>query len=759
MHVDFLSLLIENAACFKHAYVPLKDQGLVHVRGVNLDEGGSNGSGKTSLFEMLFYLFYDKLTKSERKVKKDELINVYSPSNFLLHAEIMREDVPYTVEKYRKVKKRGSGVDVWKSGDLVTPDDPREAQKMLAGLLGRSWNEILGSVYLSQRHTHKMLEGTPAEKKEYMSRYFGLDSLDSMITSSEKRLKAVPLPDETHLRSLLDGVESDLSSLGDLSALDSSYESLVQRRDSVQRKLIETKTGLEKQEEAKQIQKEHKRWKKFLSSNYGISTDREEIKALLVESRESCSTLKDSIRNARKRAELLEEVSSLGGVVGEDLGDTLEDLRSSVSRLERLIPGVEKRQRLERKLDSIGEDEELSRAKLRKRKEKWSTRRSELSGKVASVVSELRKIRSVGDSCHTCLRPISPEEKAEMVQVREDNLSSLRSSCAKAEEALQAYSSRLADVEARVALLAQLEGLPDGDFKALQAELRQAQEEYKKVREDQSKLVRLGVLTEKLSDLPEPTYSIEELTDKLDAAESAVEYLDDAYQWVLQSGNVIFDVYEYQSLTSAVATHQSDLEAINDDLLAVQESRAQGKALLKQQKDINKTLSASSREKTKSQVLRYITITLGELKKKGLRESTKLLSGVLPIYLDQLFPKGDIELSETDDENGFDLVFNKGGKTLPLTLISGGQAKRVGLAIVFAFAKMGRNTTNLLICDEPFRDLDKNGREACFEVLRDFDIGTLLVTSHDQDLSASRKYDQVWTVQMKNQISTLYLDG
>jgi ABC-type Mn2+/Zn2+ transport system ATPase subunit len=84
----------------------------------------------------------------------------------------------------------------------------------------------------------------------------------------------------------------------------------------------------------------------------------------------------------------------------------------------------------------------------------------------------------------------------------------------------------------------------------------------------------------------------------------------------------------------------------------------------------------------------------------------------------------------------------------------------VGLAIIFAFAKMGQRTTNLLIADEPFTHLDKKGRQACYDLLRDLDIGTILVTAHDQDLTSSRKmYDQIWTIRMQNHKSRLYLNG
>jgi len=423
-----------------------------------------------------------------------------------------------------------------------------------------------------------------------------------------------------------------------------------------------------------------------------------------------------------------------------------------------LLPSLEKRKRLEKKLSRTEEDD-LPTKKLESRKEKWENRLSENSPELSVLSSELSRLYKVGDSCYACLRPISPQEKEEMIAEREKAKESLEKVCENAKSAMNSYTERLEVAEERTALLLELDDLPEGDADEVSTQLEEVRKEHRKLKSLQSKFVRLSVLNGKLSDLPECEKSEEALASELQEATDEKDLLDDAYQWILQCGSVTFDVYAYKRLLSAIETYDSRLSATNERLFSLQETRAQAKTLQKQEQEITKKLNTASREKTKSQALSYVQITLKELKKMGLRESTKLLTSVLPIYLEQLFPKGDIELAPTDNSDGFDLVFNKGGKNLPLTLISGGQAKRVGLAIVFAFAKMGRNTSNLLICDEPFRDLDKNGREACFEVLRDFDMGTILVTSHDQDMNASKKYDQVWTVQMKNHVSTLYLDG
>jgi len=762
MRTRFQSFRIENAGCFVEADVPLDDQGLVFVRGENLDEGDSNGSGKTTLFELLANCVYDKVTKTDRRTKKSDLLNVHHPKDFLTRLNLSVLEEPYSIEKYRLHSELGTGMSIRHGTQDITPDDPREASKAAQNLVGLSWNEYLGSVYLSQRYTHMMIDGTPAQKREYLSRYFGLDTLDVMIKETTKRLNDIPLPDETHLKGMLDSVEQDLADLGDSKTLQESLDALLTEQGDLHTRLVDLKVEQSKQDDARASDEMRKQWRKTLR-RMGLLLDPDPLREELRTRRQELVSTKELLTLLKKRNSLLarlaqEEPSTLSP---SEVEATLETIGASISKMERDLPKVELREKLSLKLSALPEDSDgLELDVLDARTSKWKLKLEDVQARLTATQSELSQLRGVGDVCYTCQRPISAHEKEEMVAERSQLLDHLRDLLGKAQEAVTYYADQLAVLQARADLLSRISPLPSGSSSALTTAIESLRSRSMELHRASAQIARVHSIRDQLADLQ--TLECDDpavYEDKISSLEKTLETLDESYRWVLQYGSSEFDAQAASRTNGAVSNAESKLETLSAKLVTAQEKLARCKTLKRQRSDLRKTLGHTSAEKQRHRVLRYMTLTLGELKKMGLRDSTRLLSTVLPLYLNQLFPDGSIQLSVTDDADGFDLMFNKGGYPIPLTMISGGQAKRVGLAIIFSFAKMGRNTTNLLICDEPFRDLDQKGREACFELLRDFDMGTILVTSHDQDMKSSKKYDQVWSVVMKNHQSRLCLDG
>lgn len=739
--------------------MPLDKQGLVLLRGENLDEGGSNGAGKSTPFELLYQLFYDKLTKTDRKVRKADLLNVHRPKNFLLRLDLSVGQDEYQVDQFRSHTKLGTGLSVVRNGINVTPNDPREARKMVSGLTGLSSNEYLGRVYLSQRHNHMIIDGTPAQKREYLSRCFGWDTLDLMVKETTKRFNAIPIPDETHLKAILQGVEQDIDALGSPEDLEAAVTTALERQSKTQGKLIEAKVLLSKQESARAAEEQRRSWSKSLEE-IGLELDTAALQSFVSKARKAVDASRQRLSAASKREELEAKLAAEDDVVDAEVDseEALATISKRLSSLERSLPGIERREKLDAQLERLPSVEE-SLDLLGSRTKKWNTKLSEVRAQSSALAAEISKLRAVDDVCYTCLRPISSHEKHEMLREREEALKPLRVAEEKAQRAADSYKEKLSILESRTRLLEQLDGLPSGTSAAVQQDIKTLKSEQSRVQALSKKIARVRMLREQLEELQPSTHSSAELEKILETRKGKLKTAEAALQWALQYGDLNFDSHALQRAYGSVTALTKELEALNLDLLSAQEKLTKYQGLQKQKDSLNKTLNSASEEKSRSRVLRYINVTLGELKKLSLRESSQLLSNVLPIYLNQLFPDGSIKLSVTDDADGFDLMFNKGGHSIPLTLISGGQAKRVGIAIVFAFAKMGRNTTNLLICDEPFRDLDQKGREACFELIRDFDMDTVLVTSHDQDMNAPRKFDQVWTVRMLNHTSRLYLDG
>jgi DNA repair exonuclease SbcCD ATPase subunit len=156
-------------------------------------------------------------------------------------------------------------------------------------------------------------------------------------------------------------------------------------------------------------------------------------------------------------------------------------------------------------------------------------------------------------------------------------------------------------------------------------------------------------------------------------------------------------------------------------------------------------------------VLEGIHFVLSDIRKKKLRESAEVLTKVLPSNVQRLFD-GNATIEVTSEEGEFDFYLKKEcGVSIPMRFLSGGEKKRIGLSIVFAFAKMGSRISNVLIADEIYKDLDPGGREAVYELLSDLNMDTVLITSHDQDISKKSNYNQIWEMVMENGRSKLII--
>lgn len=766
MKTTFESFTVHNGMCIEHAVIPLEDQGLVLIRGENLDEGDSNGSGKTTLFELFAHTLFGQTSKGPRK---NWLLNMKTPKDFHTQVCFRRSGVHYQVDQFRKHAKHGTGIEVFKDGsDINTaPDGYEKAQKKIPEYLGLTWREFQGSVYLSQKYTHTMIEGLPSDKKAYLSRYFGLDKIDALVTESSRRINAIPLPDQTQLQDMLDHVLKELEELGDAEDVRRALREGKKKQSKFQKIMLGLRVSLKRQEEARAVDEDRTKWLSILRK-FRLDLDSEAIEAALETYRARAQDIEMLLGALVTQAEMQAQLLELG--VGaeqsyEEIADDVEQLEMVVRKLERLLPHAQKREELLDKLETLVKPETLEDAPgdpkaLREKLESREGHQATLRSKIAILSNEISKLKQIEDSCPTCSRPLDEDERLEMIGERQASYDSLLSKFESARDTIERLESRVENVEARLKIEEQLSTLPGRrGVEDLRGKLASKRKEKKRLSALAATLVKAASIQDRLHDLELPEESSEKLELRLSKVTSRISRLEEAYRWVLAHGDVEYDPEELQRAKDSLSYYENELEELNDALLEAQDKVTKNEAFLEQKKDLERSLNRSTKEKSRHQALSYITVTLKELKKLSLRESTELLTQVLPVYLGQLFPGGEIGLRVTDKADGFDLLFEKGGQSIPLSLISGGQAKRVGIAIIFAFAKMGRRTTNLLIADEPFTHLDRKGRAACYELLRDLDLGTILVTAHDQDLQATRKYDQVWTIRMENHRSRLYLDG
>lgn len=764
MSINFKNFAVRNGGCILEADMPLENQGLVLIQGVNNDEGGSNGSGKSTLFDLLASSATGRTGKSvgNKNLKKNDLLNLKNPKNFHTQLTFEKEGSEYIINTYRAHKDFGTRIEILIDGVDETPTTKLDdVQNTVSKILGFTPDEFYGQIYLSQQYSHALVHGTPAEKRKYLSLYFGLDSVDLMFDISKKRLNSIQIPNEAELIDLRDSVDQQLQLIPLEELVICAKQEAESLRQTSQQRLLELRYIIDNQQKAKKVEEQSKSWEVNLASLNVAFTLKD------MQAQETSDGVKlESLKTEVKRLTELQEIESQLAGLGVTTELSYQEIRNQVSSYEKIIQA--KTEDLSKVRIRTEKEKEL--AKLPKSDKDWRTLSLELtqvqreakqySNNLATLASEIQKLSFQGTSCPTCLRSITEEEHKNMLTTRQHAHQELKPVV---EELLVNISNLQVLTQAKEKSLlieSEMVGLPAGDLDLIKAELSTLENTKRNLQQLADTLVRATSLQDRKAKLeeanPQLNISLLDIKPSITNLTERVFTIKRAREWLLQNGQIKFDM-------TALGLAQEELEIVEKQFTQANESALEQARLLttrqqlsKQLTDVARILAKNSEEKRRKRILEVIHVTVNNVKKMQLKKATEVLTSVLPHYITQLFPESGVKVYTPEEASEFDLFLDKGDQHIPLYASSGGQAKRVALAIFFAFSQMGTKSSNILMTDEIFKDLDPKGREACYEVLRDLKVPSIFITSHDNDLQAKNKYDQIWQMVMHNDVSKLY---
>ncbi|RKZ91569.1 MAG: hypothetical protein DRQ40_09740, partial [Gammaproteobacteria bacterium] len=404
--------------------MPLEDQGLVLIRGENHDEGDSNGSGKTTLFELLAHTLTGKTSKGS---KRNDLLNLNAPKDYHTQASFRRSGGShYLVDQYRKHHEHGTGVQIRIDGSKKdnAPDGYDAAQRKVLEYMGLTWGAFQGQLYLSQKYTHTMIEGKPSEKQAYLSSYFGLDSIESMIVDCKKRIQSVPLPDESQLKDMLSHTQSELDALGDIDEVREGIDSKKEEQSKLQKRVLDVSMRLDLQRKASEVFEERKAWLAILSK-WKLTMESADIKATLSRYRKKSAEAKAHLASLKTREELVAKLEDLGDVKSsrsyDEISLEIESIDTDIRSIERALPQADKRSDIEAKLASLDKCSEDP-TELEAQLSEQTGRRSKLSRKVTVLESEINSLESIEEKCPTCSRPMGHDERDSMLATKKKRL-------------------------------------------------------------------------------------------------------------------------------------------------------------------------------------------------------------------------------------------------------------------------------------------------------------------------------------------------
>jgi exonuclease SbcC len=572
------------------------------------------------------------------------------------------------------------------------------------------------------------------------------------------------LPREEELNSQKEDLQKELSSCKSVEEI----EKKILEYEKKQNKLLQEQTSLsfemEKQKKAQSLVAKKEEIERSLES-IGLSSENN-LEDLLAESQKEYQEALDNKKQLESKQSLEKRLQQFGNLedfenisytsLKEDLSTTEDNLKKCQELLPKVLRKNELNSEFSRLSDKIFSlDHNTVSEDFTKKDEHYRS----LSAQLTILQTELKKLLALRDKsiCPTCLQPISKESHGCLVATKEKERETLQKDVDETKLCLTSLNEDLLLIKKCEELTTELESLPDGDASVLKTTIEAYKEKIKHLNNLSSKIVQISSIKDQLAALPATfEFTLEEVSDILASLGERVKVINDANNWLLRNGNVVFDLNEMSRIQNNLNEINTSQKETIENIVTYKGSLSRIEQIKKQLIEIDKTLDKSRDDRNRLRVLETIHFVLGDMRKAKLKESTELLTTVLPENIKRLFPKGHTNIEVTSESGEFDLYLTQNGIKYPMDSLSGGQEKRVGLAIVFAFAKMGSKLSNLLIADEIFKDLDPPGRKYVYELLMDLNMDTILVTSHDNDLTMKSKFNQVWTMRMQNGKAKLY---
>lgn len=339
MYIKFKSISIENFQSIKTAFIELSNRGIVLIKGINNyeDNAKSNGSGKSSCIEAIYYALYGKTSSGITNPS-----NRYTKSGCMVKLVFYIDDQEYTIIRSNKHDKYKTSLVLYKGEKDISGRNKSDTDKLIkSDIFPISQDIFLSSIFLSQGFSNRLSNLTPSGRKE---RIEVLTDTSSKIERFKSRilfkkseydnLYNDTIRDESYNEGLKSNIESQISEIENtLKESDKKYP------DIDKDELLTTIKNLESSITIidKQISELRAKYSQIntevLSMNNNKSIKLSSIKTIksnlnhLTSSKDSvCPTCKQIISNKNKASELIESYKS-------DLETNLKDLNTINSKL------------------------------------------------------------------------------------------------------------------------------------------------------------------------------------------------------------------------------------------------------------------------------------------------------------------------------------------------------------------------------------------------------------------------------------------
>lgn len=163
---------IKNFLSIQDAYIDFSEYtDLTVIKGKNLDTGGSNGSGKSSLIDAIYF----GLTgKTLRKSVESSLVNFKAQKGLSVDLNLRLDDGRTLLISRNK---RPTKMRLVLDGEDITTKHSRDSQETVDELLGTNHKVLAASMFFGQSNNINFLDCTPHVKRDIIRNFLNLEDL------------------------------------------------------------------------------------------------------------------------------------------------------------------------------------------------------------------------------------------------------------------------------------------------------------------------------------------------------------------------------------------------------------------------------------------------------------------------------------------------------------------------------------------------------------------------------------------------------
>ena len=178
MNIEFKSIVIDNFMSIGHAELSFVDNGFVVVSGINnAQDTVSNGAGKSSVFEALYWVLTGTTIRGTR-----DIVNRYAEGGTSVVLNFCVSGDSFCVQRTREHPVLKNSLHIYKDGKDLSGKGLRESDKKLTELLPSLTEEFLSSVViLGQGLPNRFSSNSPTGRKEILENLTNQDLIVSEI--------------------------------------------------------------------------------------------------------------------------------------------------------------------------------------------------------------------------------------------------------------------------------------------------------------------------------------------------------------------------------------------------------------------------------------------------------------------------------------------------------------------------------------------------------------------------------------------------